>query len=194
MSTALTSGPGRQVHGRHYTQAWPALCGISRATASKQCFLAQMLAARFPDPNLSAWHCRGLEAFARCIAALPNLMSLILQKVCNINRTLCSSQTLRANVDYSFRTANITLALAGTAPSPKLLCLPEASVNWDLACRYLRCLHMSRLRTTLEARPRHTQAPAGGSATLPASALAASSLPMQEQPRRYSIHMPGKVQ
>ena len=42
---------------------------------------AQMLAARFPDPNLAAWHTRGLEAFARCIAAFPNLMPVILQKV-----------------------------------------------------------------------------------------------------------------
>ena len=41
----------------------------------------QMLAAKLPDPLLAAWHCRGLEAFARCIAAFPNLMPLILQKV-----------------------------------------------------------------------------------------------------------------
>ena len=40
-----------------------------------------MLAAKLPDPLLAAWHCRGLEAFARCIAAFPNLMPLILQKV-----------------------------------------------------------------------------------------------------------------
>ena len=51
---------------------------------------------------------------------------------------------------------------------------------------------MSHLRTTLEVHPRHTQALAGGSAILPASALAASSLPMQGQLPRYSVYMQGE--
>lgn len=53
-----------------------------------------MLAAKFTDPVLAAWHCRGLEAFARCIAAFPNLMAVILQKVCQALHAI-HGQTLR---------------------------------------------------------------------------------------------------
>ena len=50
--------------------------------SSKLCLtVMQMLAAKFTDPILSGWYCRGLEAFSRCIAAFPSLMPVILQKV-----------------------------------------------------------------------------------------------------------------
>ena len=67
-------------------------CNLGHIQSNNQSavLFVQMLAAKFPDPNLSAWHCRGLEAFARCIAAFPNMMSLILQKVCGLPCPFCS--------------------------------------------------------------------------------------------------------
>ncbi|BDA43725.1 Exportin-5 [Coccomyxa sp. Obi] len=46
-----------------------------------QALLQQLLQARMSDPMLINWHCRALEAFARCVSAFPDLMPIIMQKV-----------------------------------------------------------------------------------------------------------------
>jgi hypothetical protein len=48
----------------------------------KACMLRvlQLLQARLGDAQLVIQHCRALEAFARCLAAFPDLMPSIMSK------------------------------------------------------------------------------------------------------------------
>ena len=41
----------------------------------------QLLQARLNDAELVMWHCRALEAYARCVSSFPDLMPVIMQKV-----------------------------------------------------------------------------------------------------------------
>ena len=77
--TSLTPDANEMLSSTHRCTCSASIIPVVCPKAS-DCVL-QLLAAKLPDPLLAAWHCRGLEAFARCIAAFPNLMPLILQKV-----------------------------------------------------------------------------------------------------------------